>query len=172
MAKAAAYADKKLDFFLLKKESSEDYYPDAIDRRIIQYLSQNGRASYTEIADNMKLTPAAIRYRLTRLIDCGVIKNFKPLVDKKFYNLDISAYFMINLESTKYTEEVVNELQKLAEINHISILTSNPNILCTGFTQNMDLFSILLAKISQIDGIKEVQTNFIVKSIATGAFIQ
>lgn len=172
MTKAVAYTDKKLDCFLLRNEGSVDYYPDEIDRRIIQYLSQNGRASYTEIADFMKLTPAAIRYRLTRLIDCGIIKNFKPLVDKRIYNLDISAYFMINLESTKHTEEVVNELQKLTEINHISVLTSNPNILCTGFTQNMDLFSMLLAKISQIDGIKEVQTNFIVKSITSGAFIQ
>jgi Lrp/AsnC family transcriptional regulator, leucine-responsive regulatory protein len=172
MAKAIAYTDKKLDSYLLKRGSLEDYYPDEIDRRIIQYLSQNGRASYTEIADNMKLTPAAIRYRLTRLIDCGIIKNFKPLVDKKIYNLDISAQFMINLESTKYTEEVVNELRKLAEINQILIMSSNPNIHCIGFTQNMDLFSMLLAKITQIDGIKEVQTNFIVKSITTGAFIQ
>jgi len=172
MAKAVAYTDKKLDSFLRRKENSEDYYPDEIDRRIIQYLSQNGRASYTEIADNVNLTPAAIRYRLTRLIDYGIIKNFKPLVDRKFYNLDISACFMINLESNKYTEEVVAELQKITEINHISILASNPNILCTGFTQNMGLFSMLLAKITQIDGIKEVQTNFIVKSIATGAFIQ
>ena len=171
MAKAVAYTNKKLDFFL-GKDDSEGYYPDEIDRRIIQYLSTNGRATYTEIAESMKLTPAAIRYRLTRLIDCGVIKNFKPLIDKKFYNLDISAYFMINLDSNKCTEDVVTKLQQLTEITQISILTSNPNILCTGFTQNMELFSMLLAKITQIDGIKEVQTNFIVKSIASGAFIQ
>lgn len=171
MAKAVAYTNKKLDFFL-GKDDSEGYYPDEIDRRIIQYLSTNGRASYTEIAEFMKLTPAAIRYRLTRLIDCGVIKNFKPLIDKRLYNLDISAYFMINLESNKYTDEVVAKLEQLTEITQISVLTSNPNILCNGFTQNMDLFSMLLAKITQIDGVKEVQTNFIMKSIATGAFIQ
>lgn len=171
MAKAVAYTNKKLDFFI-NGDESEGYNPDEIDRRIIQYLSMNGRASYTEIAEFMKLSPAAIRYRLTRLLDCGVIKNFKPLVDKKFYNLDISAYFMINLDSNKCTEEVVAKLQELTEITQISILTSNPNILCMGFTQNMELFSMLLAKITQIDGVKEVQTNFIVKSIATGAFIQ
>jgi len=156
----------------MKNENLEGYSPDITDRRIIQYLSINGRASYTEIAEFMKLTPAAIRYRLTRLIDCGIIKNFKPLIDKKFYNLDISAYFMINLETNKDTEKVVARLQDLTEITQISILTSNPNIICTGFTQNMELFSILLAKITQIDGVKDVQTNFIVKSIAIGAFIQ
>lgn len=171
MAKAVAYGNKKLDFFVNERESDE-YNPDEIDRRIIRYLSIDGRASYTQIAESLRVTPATVRNRLNRLIESKIIKNFKPIVDRKLYNLDISAFLMINLESTKLTEGVVTQLQEFSEISQISILASNPNIVCTAFAQNMDLFSIFLAKLTQIDGLKEVKANFIIKSISPGCFIQ
>ena len=171
MAKAASFGNKKLDNFM-NKYDPEKYGPDEIDRRIIRILSKDGRASYTQIAGEMNLTPATIRYRVNRLIEMGVIKNFKPLVDKKLYNLDISAYFMISLEATKFTGEVVKKLQGFKAIRQISILANNPNIICTIFAQNMDQFSVLLSEVTQIEGIKDVNTNFIIKTVSPGCFMQ
>ncbi|HUX99346.1 MAG TPA: Lrp/AsnC family transcriptional regulator [Candidatus Deferrimicrobium sp.] len=151
---------------------SEDYLPDEIDRRIIRCLSEDGRASYSQIATNLGVTAATVRNRISRLVDFGIIKNFKPLINKKFYKLDISAFLMITLDSSKVTEEIIAKLQDFSEISQIAILTSNPNIVCTVFAQNMDLFSILLSKVTQLDGIKDVKTNFILKSVASGFFIQ
>ncbi len=171
MTKAIMYGNQKLDFFVEKYES-EEFNPDEIDRRIIRYLSVDGRASYTEIAESIGVTPATVRNRLTRLVASGIIKNFKPVVDKKLYNLDISAFFMITLESSKQTEGVFGQLQDHSEISQISVLASNPHIVCTVFARNMEEFSVLLAKITQIDGIKEINTNFIIKSVVSGCVMQ
>ena len=151
---------------------AEDYLPDEIDRRIIRYLSEDGRASYSKIAEFIGVTPATIKNRLTRLIEFGIIRNFKPLIDKRFYRLDISAFLMISLEASRQTEQVVSKLHDIPEVSQISVLSSNPNIVCTVFAQNMNMFSSMLAKIMQLDGIKDVKTNFILKSYASGFFIQ
>ncbi|NVM52784.1 MAG: Lrp/AsnC family transcriptional regulator [Candidatus Helarchaeota archaeon] len=171
MTKALEFTEKKLEFYM-REYDPEDYNPDEIDRRIIRYLSEDGRASYTQIAESIGVTPATVRNRLTRLIELKIIRNFKPIVDKKLYNLDISAFFMITLESSKLTEGVVTHLQDFTQISQISILASDPNIVCNVFAKNMEDFSILLAKVTQIDGIKDVKSNFIIKSVAPGCFMQ
>ncbi|MHA1263796.1 MAG: Lrp/AsnC family transcriptional regulator [Candidatus Helarchaeota archaeon] len=171
MAKAISYASKKLDFYV-RGEDLENYSPDELDHRIIRCLSEDGRASYTQIAERLGVTPATIRNRLNRLLETKIIRNFKPIVDRKLFNLDISAFFMISLDSSKLTDSIVKQLQDFSEISQISILTSQPNIVCTAYARNMDDFSILLARITQIDGIKDIKTNFIMKSITPGCFMQ
>ena len=79
---------------------------------------------------------------------------------------------MITLEASKLTEAVVGQLQENSEVSLISILASNPHIVCTVFAKNMEAFSILLARITQIDGIKEINTNFIIKSVVSGCVMQ
>jgi Lrp/AsnC family transcriptional regulator for asnA, asnC and gidA len=173
VAKAITYASKKLDFYVQKERDLDLYYhPDELDRRIIRCLSEDGRASYTQIAEWLKVTPATIRNRLNRLLEVKVIRHFKPVLDMKLYDLDISALFMINVEASKMTEQVVTELQGFSEISQISILTGNPSIVCTVYTKNMDEFSVLLASITQIDGIKNIKTNFILKSMTSGCLMQ
>jgi len=149
-----------------------EYHPDLIDHRIIRELSNNGRASYTEIAETINVTPATVRNRMNRLTELGVIKNFKPLINRKLFNLDISALLFITLDSSKLANDIVQKLQEMPEITQISIMTNDPNIVCNSFAENMAVFSLLLAKITQLDGIKDVKSNFIIKSVATGSFIQ
>ncbi len=168
MAKAVAYTDKKLDAFV----ETAEYNPDELDRRIIRELSKNGRASYTEIAENMRVTPATVRNRLNKMIEAKIIKNFKPVIDKKLYNLDISALFMISLDSSKLAETIVNKLEDFQEITQITVLASNPNIVCTVYAENMAMLSMLLTQITQLDGIKDVIANFVVKSIGSGFLVQ
>ncbi|MHA1130907.1 MAG: Lrp/AsnC family transcriptional regulator [Candidatus Helarchaeota archaeon] len=176
MAKAVQFANKKLDYFMTSEDSVEstniEYHPDLIDHRIIRELSNNGRASYTEIAETINVTPATVRNRMNRLTELGVIKNFKPLINRKLFNLDISALLFITLDSSKLANDIVQKLQEMPEITQISIMTNDPNIVCNSFAENMAVFSLLLAKITQLDGIKDVKSNFIIKSVATGSFIQ
>ena len=49
---------------------------DEIDRRIIDILRKNGRAKYTEIAKEIGIPEATVRYRVRSLVNEGVIKRF------------------------------------------------------------------------------------------------
>jgi Lrp/AsnC family transcriptional regulator for asnA, asnC and gidA len=47
---------------------------DDIDRSIISHLQFNGRAPYTKIAEELNLTEGAVRRRVKKLIDAGVMQ--------------------------------------------------------------------------------------------------
>lgn len=47
---------------------------DDIDRRLIDELQRDGRASYADLADVVGLSPAATRMRVQRLLDADVVE--------------------------------------------------------------------------------------------------
>ncbi len=49
---------------------------DSIDEKIIEALRKNSRTAVTDIADALKLTEGAVRYRMKRLVAEKVIKKF------------------------------------------------------------------------------------------------
>lgn len=54
---------------------------DAIDRAIIERLSQDGRSSNAELARSVGLTPAPCLRRVQRLERAGVISGYRAVID-------------------------------------------------------------------------------------------
>lgn len=54
---------------------------DALDQRIIALLTEDARASYADIGHRVGLSAPAVKRRVDRLRDSGVITGFAALVD-------------------------------------------------------------------------------------------
>lgn len=51
-----------------------DYRIDTTDAALLHVLQSDGRASYVDLADHVRLTPAGVRRRVIRLLDAGVVR--------------------------------------------------------------------------------------------------
>jgi Lrp/AsnC family leucine-responsive transcriptional regulator len=71
---------------------------DAIDRRILAILQENGRLSNQEIAERVNLSPSPCLRRIRRLEESGVITGYVALLDPKRLGLDLLAYVSVRLE--------------------------------------------------------------------------
>jgi Lrp/AsnC family transcriptional regulator, leucine-responsive regulatory protein len=71
---------------------------DAIDRRILAILQENGRLSNQEIADRVNLSPSPCLRRIRRLEETGVIRGYVALLDPQMLGLDLLAYVNVRLE--------------------------------------------------------------------------
>ena len=71
---------------------------DAIDRRILAILQQNGRLSNQEIAECVNLSPSPCLRRIRRLEESGVIRGYVALLDAQRLGLDLLAYVNVRLE--------------------------------------------------------------------------
>jgi Lrp/AsnC family leucine-responsive transcriptional regulator len=71
---------------------------DAIDRRILAILQENGRLSNQEIADRVNLSPSPCLRRIRRLEEIGVIRGYVALLDAQMLGLDLLAYVNVRLE--------------------------------------------------------------------------
>ncbi|RQG99801.1 Lrp/AsnC family transcriptional regulator [Paraburkholderia dinghuensis] len=71
---------------------------DAIDRRILAILQENGRLSNQDIAERVNLSPSPCLRRIRRLEESGVIRGYVALLDAQKLGLDLLAYVSVRLE--------------------------------------------------------------------------
>jgi DNA-binding Lrp family transcriptional regulator len=84
---------------------------DKTDRLILQILSNDGRASLSDIGKQVGLSSSAIKYRIDNLIEQKVISGFRPFVDMK--KLGYSSYKIdIHLNTYSNKKEIDSMIRK------------------------------------------------------------
>jgi len=71
---------------------------DAIDRRILAILQEDGRLSNQEIAERVNLSPSPCLRRIRRLEESGVIRGYVALLDAQQLGLHLLAFVNVRLE--------------------------------------------------------------------------
>ena len=70
---------------------------DAIDRKIIEILTEDARRSLTDIGAAVELSPSAVNERIRRLVANCVIRNFTLELDHRALGLDVLAFVWVGL---------------------------------------------------------------------------
>ena len=133
---------------------------DVIDLKILEELKTNSRMSFNEISDRIGKTEATVRRRVKRLMEDGIIKRFT--ID---YEMDskpkVSATIKIEPDF-KDIKRILTELKDIGEISVIWRLSGDCGLLMKVDIPSIEQFNPLIEdKISQIQGIKIVETCFI-----------
>ena len=126
---------------------------DLVDIKILEELKNNSRMSFNEISVRIKKTEATVRRRVQRLKDDGIIKRFT--ID---YDIDTKP----KVSATIKIEPDFKELKNVEEINVIWRLSGDCGLLMKVDIPSIEQFNPLIEdKISQIQGIKIIETCFI-----------
>ena len=73
---------------------------DDTDERIIAELTQHARATFAEIGQTVNLSAPAVKRRVDRLLDNGVIKGFTTVVDRNALGWNTEAYVQVFCHGT------------------------------------------------------------------------
>ena len=133
---------------------------DAVDLKILEELKNNSRMSYNEISERINKTEATVRRRVQKLKDENIIKRFtiEYEVDSK---PKVSATIKIEPDF-KDIKRILSELRNIEEINVIWRLSGDCGLLMKVDIPSIEQFNPLIEeKISQIQGIKIIETCFI-----------
>jgi Lrp/AsnC family transcriptional regulator, leucine-responsive regulatory protein len=96
---------------------------DATDRKIIDLLVENGRATHTEIGRAVGLSPHAIADRIRRLLASGVITGFTALVDLGSIGRGLEALVDVRLLSSTTPEQFERVAFGLPTVQSVAFLT-------------------------------------------------
>lgn len=95
---------------------------DGTDIRILAELAENSKASYVEIGRKLGLHPNVIGYRVNRLEDSGIIREYTTLIDFSKLGLSEQVLVAANFPSSGSREDI---LRKISEIpGTVSIISS------------------------------------------------
>ena len=72
---------------------------DAIDRRILREVQENGRITNVELARRVGISPPPCLRRLRALEQAGYIKGYRALLDEKLLGYEVTVFALVHLDS-------------------------------------------------------------------------
>ena len=137
---------------------------DSTDSRILVLLSEDGRASASNIAADIGLSVPATADRIKKLQESGVISGFKPIINSKKINLDITAFITVYSESSKNFEKVVRNANTNKNIMKCYTTTGDGSHLHLVKVENTEKLEKLLRTIQGWPGVSRTQTQIVLSS--------
>ncbi|WP_449278746.1 Lrp/AsnC family transcriptional regulator [Leucobacter sp. GX24907] len=129
---------------------------DATSKAIIEQLQIDGRRSYAEIGKAVGLSEAAVRQRVQKLTDAGVMQ-IVAVTDPMRLGFDRLA--MIGVRVTGDTRVVADHLAEMSEVSYLLMSAGSFDLLVEVVCEDdEDLIELLNQKIRTIDGVASTET--------------
>ncbi|MGL5827661.1 MAG: Lrp/AsnC family transcriptional regulator [Nocardioides sp.] len=129
---------------------------DETSKAIIEELQADGRKSYAAIGQVVGLSEAAVRQRVQRLTDTGVVQ-IVGVTDP--LQLGFARQAMIGLKVTGDLEAVADELGTMDEVNYVVITAGSFDLIVEVVCESDEqLLAILNRQIRALAGVQSTET--------------
>jgi Transcriptional regulators len=134
---------------------------DEVDRKIITVLRRDGRITVTDLAREVGMSKTPCQMRMRRLIDSGVIRGFRAVVDPVSLGLDHVAFAEVKLSDTR--EQALSEfnaaVRRISEVEECHMLASAFDYLLKVRTADIRRYRAVLGeKISSLPHVASTST--------------
>jgi DNA-binding Lrp family transcriptional regulator len=102
---------------------------DAVDRRILSCLLQDGRASYADVGDEVGLSASAVKRRVDRLRADGSVRGFTAVIDPTALGWATEAYVQVYCKGTVSPHELRRSLEAVPEVVGACTISGAPDAL-------------------------------------------
>jgi Lrp/AsnC family transcriptional regulator, regulator for asnA, asnC and gidA len=134
---------------------------DDVSKAIIEQLQQDGRRSYAAIGKVVGLSEAAVRQRVQRLTESGVMQ-VVAVTDP--LQLGFARQAMVGIRARGELESVAEALGEIDEVDYVVITAGSYDILVEVVCESDDhLLDLISAKIRTIDNIESTETFMYLK---------
>jgi Lrp/AsnC family transcriptional regulator, regulator for asnA, asnC and gidA len=140
---------------------------DEVDRKIISVLQRDGRCPYGTIAEQVGLSEAAVRRRVQRLRETGIME-IVAITDP--LQLGFSREALVGIRVQGDVRLVADKIAAIDEVNYVVLCAGSFDILAELVTVDDDsLVHLLNDAIRSIPGVTEVET-FVYLKLAKQTF--
>jgi Lrp/AsnC family transcriptional regulator, regulator for asnA, asnC and gidA len=123
---------------------------DDVAKQIIEQLQQDGRRPYATIGKAVGLSEAAVRQRVQRLQDAGVMQ-IVAVTDP--LQLGFPRQAMIGIRTTGDLEDIADRLADLDEVDYVVITAGSFDLLTEVVCRNDDHLLEILQRLRSVEGV-------------------
>ena len=129
---------------------------DDVGKRLIEELQRDGRRSYAALAKTVGLSEAAVRQRVQRLIDSGVMQ-VVAVTDPLQVGFPRQAMIGINCEGD--VESVAEKIADMAEVDYVVITAGGFDLLVEVVCEDDDhLLDLISKRIRAVPSVRSTET--------------
>jgi Lrp/AsnC family transcriptional regulator for asnA, asnC and gidA len=128
---------------------------DDVSRAIIEQLQEDGRRPYARIAEAVGLSEAAVRQRVQRLLDAGIIQ-IVGVTDPM--QVGFSRQAMVGVRTRGDTRKVADALAAFDEVAYVVVTAGSIDVLVEVVCEDDDRLLDMVSRIRDVDGVESTET--------------
>jgi Lrp/AsnC family transcriptional regulator for asnA, asnC and gidA len=137
--------------------------PDDVSKAIIEQLQEDGRRAYSTIGKAVGLSEAAVRQRVQKLVDTGVVQ-IVAVTDPM--QLGFARQAMIAISTNGDTEAIADQLALIDEIDYVVVTAGSCDIIVEVVVEDdAHLLRLTNARIRTIEGVTKTESFLYLKLV-------
>ncbi|MGI5126229.1 Lrp/AsnC family transcriptional regulator [Pseudonocardia sp. CA-107938] len=102
---------------------------DRIDERLLRMLTEDGRRTFSDMADDVGLSVGAVKRRVDRLRADGVITGFTVKIDQSKLGWGVEAFTEVRFAGRTRVADIIDTARGLAEVQAVYTIAGDPDAL-------------------------------------------
>ena len=131
---------------------------DEIDKKILDFLVENTRTPFTEIANQMGISAGTVHVRVKKMEDAGIILGSSIVINYKKLNYNFTTYVGILLSKSNKTQEVLKILEGIPNVTELSVTSGKYNIFCKIRAKDTDDAKRIIYQINDIEEVMRTES--------------
>ena len=141
---------------------------DAIDRKILAVLQEDGRVSLADLSAQVGLSPSPCLRRVRLLEKAGIIARYVAMVDQRAAGLPVSVFISIKLESQR--EQALARFSKAIarwpEVLECYLMTGPRDYWLRVVVPDLPAYErFLKQKLTRLEGIASIESSFALEQV-------
>ncbi|WP_048647626.1 Lrp/AsnC family transcriptional regulator [Nitratireductor soli] len=143
---------------------------DAIDRKILQALQDDGRLTNVELADRVGLSPSPCLRRVKRLEQEGVIRGYRAVIDRNAVSLGLTIFTEIKVD--RHTRARADALQAalmaIPQVVSCHMVSGAPDFIAEVVVPDLAAYEALLSNVLlELPMVEDIRSNFSMRAVKT-----
>jgi Lrp/AsnC family leucine-responsive transcriptional regulator len=138
---------------------------DDLDVQLLKNLQLNGRKKRNELAEQVGLSLPSVSERMKKLEDNKVIEGYYTKVNRHAFSLDILAFILVMMESSKHYRDLIKHVEKHPSILECHSVLGEGSHLLKVVVKNTESLEKLLSEIQTWPGVTATKTTFVLSTI-------
>lgn len=141
---------------------------DELDKKLLRELQKNGKASNSELADSVNLSPSACHRRVAELEKSGIIANYVALLNAPKVDLRTVIFVEITLvgQSQEAFEKFEKAVQSLPGLLECHLMAGSADYQLKIIAKDAEDFAYMHRHfLSRLPGVANMQSSFALKTV-------
>ena len=141
------------------------YRLDTSDERILAELTENARATFAEIGQKVNLSAPAVKRRVDRMLEAGVIKGFTTVVDPNARGWNTEAYVQVYCHGTIAPDQLRAAWVDMPEVVSAATVTGTSDAILHVLARDMRHLEAALERIRSSADIERSESIVVLSNL-------
>ncbi len=141
---------------------------DKYDARILSTLQQDGRISWSRLADKVSLSASACQRRVEALVDRGIIENFTVNLNEDALGHHVKAFVAVNIDrqNTNLAQDFRRRVIEHPQVQACHMISGGIDFMLEVVADDLDAFGNFIdGDLLSMPAVKDASSSIVLKVV-------